>query len=172
MVSQHGIQQLVLLNSKTLGELRRFLDSIDQSTYTSLNLKGRASIGQHVRHTLEFYQCLFQVEDAVNYDLRKRDVLIESNPEHAAQTLAQIVETLDSFESDRELLLKTGDEDLGLLQFPSSFARELFYVLEHAIHHMALIRVLVKDQQPDFELSEQFGVAYSTLAHRERLSTQ
>jgi hypothetical protein len=172
MVSPQGIQQLVLLNSETLGELRLFLESIDSYIYTSLNQKGNASIGQHVRHTLEFYQCLFQSVDAVNYDLRKRDVLIELNPVHAAQTLAQIVEKLDSFESDRELLLKTGDENVGLLQFPTSFARELFYVLEHAIHHMALIRVLVKDQQPDFELSERFGVAYSTLAHREQLSKQ
>jgi len=172
MVSHQTIGQLVVLNSETLLELSAFLTAIDQSSYTSVNPKGNASVGQHVRHTLEFYQCLLRAENVVNYDLRKRNVLIESSPEHAAQTLQEILNQLSSLVSERELTLETGTGNSRSisLELPTTLVRELFYVLEHAIHHMALIRVLIKDQHPGFELSENFGVAYSTLAHRAHLS--
>lgn len=172
MVNDKTIGQLVALNSETLLELSVFLTAIDQSSYTSVNPKGNASVGQHVRHTLEFYQCLLRAENVVNYDLRKRDVLIESSPEHAAHTLREILNQLRLFGSDRELTLETGTGKNGSisLELPTTLVRELFYVLEHAIHHMALIRVLIKDQHPNFELSENFGVAHSTLAHRAHLS--
>ena len=168
MVSKSNIVVFQELNLETLGKLQEVLERIGQKLYTSVNPKGNASIGQHVRHTLEFYQCLFKADDVVNYDQRKRDILIESSFEHAMVVLGEIKDCLQRDAEERELALETEvsvNDDLTI-QVPSSYSRELFYVLEHAIHHMALIRVLIKDQQPDFELAEGFGVAYSTLAYR------
>ena len=97
---------------------------------------------------------------------------MESSPEHATQILNDISSELMNWQEDRPLVLES-EMAVGSaenIRLPSSLARELFYVLEHAIHHMALIRVLVLDAHPGFEMSERFGVAYSTLAHRERLT--
>lgn len=144
------------------------LKSIDQSLYTAVNSKGRASVGQHVRHTLEFYHSLFQGGRNVNYDTRKRDILVESSAEHAVVSVDAIIRELEDVTKDFPLVLKAdlaSDSDRPL-QVASSFSRELMYVLEHAIHHMALIRILIKDEEPDFELDDSFGVAYSTLAYR------
>lgn len=167
MVSSGNISVLRQLNIETLSRLKDVLLKIDQRLYTHVNSKGRASVGQHVRHTLEFYQCLFEAEECVNYDTRKRDILIESSADHASNVTEQIMKAVANIGSDSLLALEAempGTETY--LRVGSSLSRELLYVLEHAIHHMALIRILIKDEAEDFELEDAFGVAYSTLAYR------
>ncbi len=168
MVSNANIATLKLLNVETLNRLKSVLIRVNQSLYTYVNPKGNASVGQHVRHTIEFYLCLFSGGDNVNYDDRKRDLLLESSAEHAIVTINETIERLAQLQTDYPISLgadmPTASPDQ--LQVGSTLARELLYVVEHAIHHMALIRVLIKDAQPEFELEEAFGVAYSTLAYR------
>lgn len=168
MVTSSNIDSLKQCNIETLFRLKKVLVEIDQRLYTHVNAKGRASVGQHVRHTLEFYQCLFQAETSVNYDARKRDILIESSPQHAMFTIDQIVKQVQAVQVDFTLqtLVELPSATNETLSVSSSLSRELFYVLEHAIHHMALIRILIKDEAADFELEDSFGVAYSTLAYR------
>ena len=48
----------------------------------------------------------------------------------------------------------------------SSFYRELSYNIEHAIHHMALLKVAVKQTLTYISLPENFGVASSTIRYR------
>jgi uncharacterized damage-inducible protein DinB len=170
MVNSSNIKLLNELICETLDRLQHVLFRLDQRSYTTTNPKGNASIGQHVRHTLEFYQCLLSATEVVNYDQRKRDVLIESSPEHAGTVLKEIQRQLseESFEKQLSLEAEVSADADKIIRLPSSYSRELLYVLEHAIHHMALIRVLIKDQLPDFDLEDGFGVAYSTLAYRDQ----
>jgi len=170
MVMVQNIAALKHLNVETLLRLKAVLAEIDQRLYTHLNTKGRASVGQHVRHTLEFYQCLFEAETAVNYDARKRDILLESSAAHASVTIDNIVKQVESVHADFSLrtLAELPSASAETLSVTSSLSRELLYVLEHAIHHMALIRFLIKDEAADFELEDAFGVAYSTLAYRDQ----
>jgi uncharacterized damage-inducible protein DinB len=169
MVGASNIAVLAEMNRHVLGQLRAVLQEIGQKQFTVVNAKGNASIGQHVRHTLEFYLCLLDASENVNYDLRKRDVLIESSAGHAVSILNSILLRIESLQEDRPLRLVTVVSSDGpvAIEMGSTFERELFYVLEHAIHHMALIRVLVKDMDNAFPLPENFGVAYSTLIHRQ-----
>lgn len=172
MVGTDHIAVLQRLNADTLTRLQRTLEAIDQRMYTYMNPKGRASIGQHVRHTLEFYQCLLQARQSVNYDTRQRDILMESSPAHALQVLQEVLHRLPSLAQDAPLTLEADMPESEVpLAVPSSRARELLYVLEHAIHHMALMRVLIHDQAPHIHLEEEFGVAYSTLAFRGQINT-
>ena len=168
MVAEGNIAALKQLNVETLLRLKAVLAQMDQRLYTHVNAKGGASVGQHVRHTLEFFQCLFDAKMAVNYDARNRDIMVESSPKHASLTIDRIIEEVNNQTSD--FPLQTVGEFPSVSAQPlsvnSSLSRELLYVLEHAIHHMALIRILIKDEQADFELEEAFGVAYSTLAYR------
>ena len=168
MVTTDKIAALQLLNIETLQRLRVALESVDQSLYTHVNLKGKASVGQHVRHTLEFYQCLFEGGESVNYDERKRDILIESSAEHARVTIDSIIRRLEGVAKDFPLTLSADLPSASKEQLlvGSSLSRELLYVLEHSIHHMAVIRILIKDEEPGFVLEDSFGVAYSTLAYR------
>lgn len=172
MVIDPNMTILKQLNVETLLRLKSVVAQIDQRLYTHINTKGRASVGQHVRHTLEFYQCLFNATDTVNYDERKRDILIESSAAHASLIIDRLVTQINGLSADFPLRTLAGmpSASLKTLCVNSSLLRELLYVLEHAIHHMALIRILIKDEKADFELEESFGVAYSTLAYRSQIN--
>lgn len=168
MVSSSDISALIQLNVNTLLELKLVLSRLDGSSYTTYNVNGQATIGQHVRHALEFFDCLFEGSGEVNYDARKRNSTIERDLAFAIESIDRVLGRVELIDADCELTLIT---ELSIvsklpLKISSSLGRELFYVLEHAIHHMALMRMMLKDIDAEFELPESFGVAYSTLAHR------
>ncbi|MBL4586248.1 MAG: DinB family protein [Flavobacteriales bacterium] len=173
MVVDKNIQALRQLNVQTLSELKEVLSRLNAADYTFVNPKGKASVGQHVRHSLEMYLCLFNENAEVNYDARKRDITIEVSSDNAIATVDAIIDRLHQVELDRPILHLTELPAVSdtPLTFNSSLSRELFYVLGHLIHHMALMRILIVDEQPDFELTDSFGVAYSTLAYRDQLAS-
>jgi uncharacterized damage-inducible protein DinB len=77
-------------NIDTLQQLKEFILKISPQEYgrkDSLILG--ASIGQHVRHILEFYVSIFSNRDmqTVNYDKRKRDLTLETDPEIACEVI-------------------------------------------------------------------------------------
>lgn len=168
MVIPQHLEDLKRLNLETLEVLQSVVLRMNQEVYTHVNFKGNASVGQHVRHTIEFYQCLFEATDTVNYDLRKRDLALESSAAHALDAITSVKHQLRQLNACRNFKLHTDLPPIKgqVLEVDSSLSRELLYVLEHSIHHMALIRVLLKDEDPNFELDDSFGVAYSTLAYR------
>jgi hypothetical protein len=54
---------------------------------------------------------------------------------------------------------------------PTNFLRELVYNIEHAVHHMALIRIGVREVAPHITLPPDFGVAASTIRHQQKTLT-
>jgi len=51
------------------------------------------------------------------------------------------------------------------VHFDTNYYREVAYNLEHTIHHMALIKVGIREVS-DMEIPENFGVASSTIKFR------
>lgn len=125
------------------------------------------TIGQHVRHIIELFQCLEAGYDqgVVNYEGRRRDRSIETDKEMASELLVQISGLLNR--ADKEMILEAtySDHSDNQLRISTNFFREVAYNLEHTIHHMALIRVGVEEVSA-LQLSETFGVASSTVKHR------
>lgn len=171
MVSHADINKLKQLNIDSLNLLIGFLSDLPEEDYKVHNGKGQSSIGQHVRHVIEFYECLQNSNNSVNYDLRKRDAQMETDISYALHKTKEVILWLEDLNQDNQLILETYPSGLEAesVKIPSTFSRELFHVLDHLIHHMAIIRVLVKDLRPEFMLNEQFGVAYSTMAHRSHI---
>jgi hypothetical protein len=162
------LQQAVKNVFVQLSETIRLL-SPSQYVQQCSNL-GNNTIGQHVRHVIELFQCLESgyPDNSVNYEKRKRDVVIETNKELALQLLQDIYLQLDR--PDKELVLHASydehtDEPLSI---PTNYFREIAYNLEHTIHHMALIRVGIKEVS-GITLPEEFGVASSTVKHRKHV---
>jgi len=129
-----------------------------------------ATFGQHVRHTLEFFICLFDAKNdkIVNYDNRKHDAEIERDSKLARSVIASISEFIDANTQDFEISFEANyTESEGMNQsMKSSFFRELAYNIEHAIHHMALMKVAVNQTLSYILLPENFGVASSTVRYR------
>ena len=68
------------ISKKQLLELKSILNQINDSDYSkNLMVLENGTIGRHVRHVLEFYECLFMSKsgDIVCYDDRKRNLLLE-----------------------------------------------------------------------------------------------
>ncbi len=151
-------------------QLRELLQQLSDDEYVQPSRAlSEASIGQHVRHIIELFQCLEKgyTSGVVNYDRRKRDIEIENNKETAIFLLKQIYLQLEK--PNKELLLETEDQagDAMLVSIPSNYYRELAYNLEHSIHHMALIRIGVNDVSL-IHLPDEFGVAFSTVKYRQQ----
>lgn len=125
------------------------------------------TIGQHVRHIIELFQCLEKgyTTGTVDYEKRKRDAEIEHNKDIACDLLHQIFHGLNKPNKDMLLAASYDNHSDEPVIISTNYHREVAYNLEHTIHHMALMRVGIAEVS-DIDLSEDFGVASSTIKHR------
>ena len=158
---------LVASINSNLNELNHLLEQLSEADYSNPCLElSNATIGEHIRHIIEMFQCLENQYDngIINYDMRERNVLIQTNPGYALQVVKQIQNQLGR--PDKKIVLQQlidGEE----IRIESNYFRELLYNLEHCIHHQALIKVAVLRHEA-LIIDENFGVAPSTLAYRKQ----
>lgn len=135
---------------------------------------GGATIGQHIRHTVEFFLC-FQKgcqQGVVNYDERAHDVLIETRREVALASLRSLIVFVSNLQENSELELQSCyDPDGSYETLGTSAMRELVYNVEHAVHHMAMIKIGLKEVAPYVQVGEDFGIAASTIRHARHAAT-
>ena len=159
------------MNHSNIAVLRQLTDFLLQLTDTeyslALPLISQNTIGKHVRHILEFYTCLLEgIENkSVDYDARKRNLDLENYTQKAIETSNFISEKLLNLNNKVELeLFATLPHDR--VKLTTTIERELLYVLEHTIHHFAIIKIAVKNEFPHIKVKDDFGVAYATLQHQ------
>lgn len=157
---------------QTLTQLSQLLERLDEKIYgEKLDFFSSSSIGNHTRHILEFFQCLIlQCEEGkVNYDLRRRNKRLESEPEYARITISRICEQLAGLKMGQSIMLETNylTEGSEVVQAQSTIEREMIYNIEHAIHHMAMIKMGLKMYAPEIELPAHFGIAPSTIRYQQ-----
>jgi hypothetical protein len=161
-----------------LDDLRYYLGIIEPVTYQApLELLSGSTIGQHTRHIIEFFNCLIEQcagHDAptISYASRRRDFLIESAPDHALQNVLELSERLNDLDTNKSCLLDCAEHGQDNLLVPSTIGRELIYTIEHAIHHLAIVKIALKAVTPSLMLPEHFGVAPSTIRHRQESCAQ
>ncbi len=142
--------------------LLAFLQEVDDNDYSRMDgMLSGSSIGQHIRHSIEMYQCLMGGYHTakINYSNRKRDVLLETSSMYAVQCLREIASNMPI--DDKAILVEEGGEKIM-----SSFKREQLYCNEHLIHHLALIKMTAL--QMGYTLPETFGVAPSTIKYKQQ----
>jgi hypothetical protein len=158
---------------ENLQEIRQLIAAMreEQYKYESKLLSG-ATVGQHVRHILEFYLCLIngQEKGMVNYDKRERNPELEINPAFAIFIIENICSKIDSLADKSNILLEGIFPSAGgvVESITTSVNRELVYCLEHSIHHQALIKIALIEQRIDDLIHQNFGVAPGTIMYRER----
>lgn len=146
-------------------------DSLNQLTPAEYSQPSKilfnATIGQHVRHILELYICLYNGYETgiVNYEKRKRDIRIETDKDFANELMLMISGNIDK--DDKDLLLESNYDEQSTEEIivGTNYYRELLYNLEHTVHHMALIRVGINEVS-SITIPEGFGVATSTIKYR------
>ena len=161
MQLQQAVSNVFVQLSATLDRLTQ--DQYVQPCQSLLN----ATIGQHVRHIIELFQCLENGYDdgLVNYEKRKRDAIIESDKEFANNLLHEVHRGLERPNKVLNLEACYEEDSRNPIIIATNFYREIAYNLEHTIHHMALIRVGI-NEVAEINLPAEFGVASSTIKYR------
>ena len=150
------------------------LGALDAATYSRKVPEAYdASIGGHYRHCLDHLEILLDQEgECVDFDARRRDPAVETDPacaREATERLRQRLRRLEIPDWPGKLRLRCQIAyQGGAACVDSTFAREAMYVVAHAIHHYALIGVMCRLQ--GIPVPAGFGVAPSTLQYQRRLA--
>ncbi len=135
----------------------------------------KSTIGQHIRHTLEFFICFESGfnRGVVNYDRRQHDKLIETDKFLALSAISQVIEFIKSLQEEKPLKLEVGYDLMReeFVKVDTNSTRELVYNIEHAVHHMAIIKIGMREIAPYVRLDYDFGIAASTLRFKEDSSS-
>ena len=154
------------------------LSSITDNEYSYNNGKYfKSGIGRHFRHIVEHYISLIDgYTEKINYDLRERDLKLETNRKAVISALRNIIDSIQTFELNPELINKKievkSNEGIGDGDSPwsvSSIRRELQFLISHTVHHYALIGLILRTM--DVTVPEDFGVAPSTLKYESEKET-
>lgn len=132
---------------------------------------GLSSIGAHLRHVGDAVDCLLRGigDGRVDFDARDRDERLERDPELAIarlESLAARLRSLDAASAPEALVVRHDAAGESERAFAASTPeRELMFLTTHAIHHWALVAVLLR--RAGVEPPVEFGVAPSTLRSRQ-----
>lgn len=150
-----------LLEQIPVHDYRRPLSEFDGST-----------IGQHFRHILEFFQCLESGIEAgmVDYASRKRNLLYEDNPELTNQAFSTFLQMLGQYSDTHPIKVKAEFGGTERPTYQSSLGRELLFIYDHAIHHLAIIKIGLRCHFPEVEIERNLGVSPSTIKARQLMS--
>jgi hypothetical protein len=91
--------------------------------------------------------------------------VLETDKTAAINALKDLIKRISQPNKSMKLEAVFGNQNSDNIILESNFERELAYNLEHAIHHMALIRIGL-NELTDIVVSNSFGVAASTLKYR------
>lgn len=156
---------------QNLEEIKKLILKLSNEEYVyASKLLSKATIGQHIRHILEFYQSVFNPGNSniIKYDNRKRNLEIETNSVVAIQIIDEICANLTRNFIDKQLILEGNFcADKGnKIQIQTTLNRELAYCLEHSIHHQALIKVGLIELERTHFIDSDFGIAPATIRYK------
>jgi len=153
-----------------LNQLAKLVEQLSTDQYTApLDLLNDNSIGKHVRHILEFFIVLENGDKTgeINYDARPHDELFEIDKDAALKRITELINSIKNLILEKQIILAVSYvvDANETEKIPSTLQRELAYNIEHAIHHMAIIKIAVKTEFPMINIPSNFGVAFSTLRY-------
>lgn len=150
--------------TEQLNSLSNLLSLLTNQQYNQkIAFLGNASIGGHTRHIVELLQCVIDGYNLgrVDYVNRVRDLSLETDKVLASQQLTLMIDKVA--QPDKHMKLVTeADEDGFTNDVNTTYFREIVYNTEHALHHLALIRVALREMKLAI-VEDNFGMAYSTI---------
>ena len=157
--------------SGILTQLTELVTQIDEQDFTKpASTLSNSTVGQHIRHTLEFFLCFENGYNSgvINYDKRAHDKLIESDKYIALSAISRIREFISTF-TEKPLTLEVGYDLVNddFITIETTATRELVYNIEHAVHHMAIMKIGIREIATYIKLSPDFGIAASTIRYKD-----
>jgi uncharacterized damage-inducible protein DinB len=148
------------------------LHHLDREAFSRpLEVFSGATLGQHFRHILDFYLCLFRdlPSGVIDYAARERNPALEQDPEQAREIFEYIACAVQEVREEAPLVVQADFSSTKAGERPklsSSAGRELMFAHDHAVHHLAIIRMGLQVNFPSLPVDENLGVASSTIKFR------
>ncbi len=173
-------QYLIDANIHHLEQGRHLLSQISDAQYTQNHHEYfQSGVGKHIRHILDHYRSFLEgLHSRIDYDARTRDARLENNRSYALEQIERIIAELSALKAsetilERQLPVNSNEGQHSDRESPwanSTIKRELQFLLSHTVHHYALMALVLRIL--GFRPDEHFGVAPSTLKHREQLQKE
>ncbi|WNH07564.1 DinB family protein [Thalassobellus suaedae] len=145
---------------KTLNKTKLLLDHLDDNLLCEASVPPyHSSIGNHIRHILDFYGCIFNVSSNNKVDLtaRSRNKDVASDCECAQNYLDSIIQKLNTeLINVTDTILVIDDLGMGKSEIHYTFGALLAQANSHTIHHYAIINYILEGLKISFDDSE-FG---------------
>lgn len=142
----------------------------DNDFRSPLKILSENSIGKHIRHIIEFYDLMMVGNTTlkVDYDKRSHDKVLEENRVLAIEKMNALALEISDIKEDKSITMSanysTEGDDPVLIN--TTLFRELQYNIEHAVHHMAIIKIALLNAFPSINIPSAFGIAYSTIKYQ------
>ena len=152
-----------------------FIASTLTNEQYATRIAGKASIGEHLRHCVEHFSLLLDGlhTGIIDYDARRRNVDLETCTTLFIVTIRNValqLKCLDEFAMTKpihvRMLFAPNSEPVDVA---STLGRELGFLSSHAIHHLAIVKMLASSVGAS--LPEEYGVGHATMSHRSTLAT-
>jgi len=141
------MKMIIKSTLKTLKKSRTLLSILNDDELSDTSVAPYySSIGSHLRHILDFYDCALYPNSENKIDLtnRSRNNDVENKCEIALQYLTQIINKLDTIEQKtKENMIVIDDLGLGKLEMTYTFEALMAQANSHTIHHYAIINYIL-----------------------------
>ncbi|MGW8121465.1 hypothetical protein ACV07N_02310 [Roseivirga echinicomitans] len=142
----------------------------DNEFRSPLAILSSNSIGKHIRHIIEFYDLMMigQSTGKVDYDKRSHDKVLEENRVLAIEKMNSLSQEIKAISEDQPITMCANYSIDGNdpITINTTLFRELQYNIEHAVHHMAIIKIALLNVFSEVSIPERFGIAYSTIKYQ------
>lgn len=161
---------LIRANLHYLRQAHALVDRLDDLCFVEpARAFYNSSVGGHLRHCIEHYQSFLDglPLGRIDYDVRARDVILETRTAAAAKRLEDLATAFESLlgqDLRRDVLVKMDCGGTDIPWQPSAPGRELQFLVSHTVHHFAMIGGIC--QAMGIPVEESFGVAPSTIRHQ------
>lgn len=159
-----GVQQLTR-------QMIQILQRMDPTAYQqAVDIYDGASVGKHFRHIFDFYNCLIKglAKGKIDYSDRSRNLQIEREPSAAAHHFNNAMHQLNDLSMEKTIKVLSDFSDnqyIERVSYASTIGREMAFIHDHTVHHLAIIKMGIKRINPSFQLTKNFGLAPSTVKH-------
>jgi uncharacterized damage-inducible protein DinB len=148
-----------------LRTLRSLIEDLSEDAYQAAPSRRSGSIGGHVRHCLDHVRALLTTSgDGLTYDSRTRGTDVEKDPLLAAIEIDRLCVDLTRLLAvplDRQVdLWVLAQREGPLTRVTTTLGREIAFVIQHTIHHCAIIGILL--EQLGQTVPRTFGYAPAT----------
>lgn len=135
-----------------------------------LDIYNGSTLGKHFRHIYDFFYCIaaHQDKNTVDYAMRDRDPNLECDKYCAIEKFQNLKdEMLRVDETVRISVYADFEMDSGdRPKVSSTLGREIMYAYDHAVHHLAIVKIGIKSIDPSISIHNELGVAASTIRHQ------